>query len=113
MALRVQFGRERRVGAISPKGIAIQMRRVAILGAAALTFLQAAAQPVLEVRVKGDVVLNQPVVLWQQVRNSSKAPLELNLGYDRIGHWNFSLRRPDGSVHRAMPTSFVVGARNW
>lgn len=78
------------------------VRCVVVLGATALG-LQVTA-PVLEVRVNTEVVQGQPVVLWQQLRNTSGVPLELNLGYDRIGHWNFSLRRPSGSVQRARPT---------
>lgn len=91
----------------------LRMQGAAVLLTSAFT-IQGAVKPTIEVRIDRETVQHEPVVLWQRIQNSTQHSIALNLGYDRIGHWSFVLRRPDGTVQRARPTrrfGMSVGSR--
>ena len=57
----------------------------------------------LEIEVRGEAGLYEPVLVWYTLRNDSATPHTVELGYDRIGNFTFLLQRPDGSLQRNTP----------
>jgi hypothetical protein len=82
--------------------------------AMSLLSVQAAAQTSLGVRVSfstdSDVVLHQPVLVQLTIENQLPEPIQVDLGYDRLGNIRMDVRRPDGSrVQPIRPTNLDSG----